>query len=1178
MSLWSSLQRVGKPLLRSGPLLTIAALCLVLLIWILGPLLAFGEARPLDPASTRLAIILVIVLAWGIAGFFIRIRRSSADQALLAALRRQKEEEKQAAEQVRDKADVQFAAFRDSARGAMRFTNRGRRFNPYSRENYRLPWYLVMGRDGAGKTSAILNGGLAFPYQPETPADAPAVFHLADQAVLVELAGQFLEQADRASSSLWLHLLDHLRRLRPQQPISGLIITISAGELMAMTPESGLDFGSALRRRIDEITARLRTRPPVYILVTKLDLLVGFEEFFDALSTEERNAVLGFSLDPAAKAENPGLALERFTQGFSGIVGSLARNLLLRLQEEPDDQRRRRAFEFPNQFAAMQEILESLVTQVTFTHRFEAPPLVRGMFFASATQNGLSVDALSTHLARNFAQKPQNLALRAESAAPRARAYFLHKLVHDVVIPEASLGGLTRHAALMMRVRGVAVNALLALAVFAILVFWWLGFTEGRAYTARLQDEVGAARASLAAASPDGKLPSTFMPALNALDDLRKLAKEQPARATFGLYGTASVEEAARGAYDRGISALLLPFANRYLHDGLNDPKTTAALRFQQLKLYLMLTGERPVEPSTAALLGPDFSAKWLPYDRTQQIDERISEHLAELSSTVVTPPPLMDMRLVDRARGFISDYTLARLAYDSLIAMPDIQQLPPWRPVDHMGLSGPQAMSRISGSSFWDGVAGLYTKSGFLDTGLPATGTVATALGNDLWVMGVADSALDRQTEIQRIRKGMLDLYRVDYIRSWDSLLSDLTIADGTSAGEVARALAIITGNPSPVTELMQAIAAETNLAPAAGPVGADKLAGALAKAAPAQVKSVAGSVTLPQRVVDVGKAVTDHFQAFNKAVSAAEGQQSQVSAIVAALQPLYTQLNLVATGGDILELGAQPQTILNQLGEQVNALPASLQPLFRRILSQVAAVTGGSSRARLADIWKTTVLPVCQSTTEHRYPFEPKSSDDASIADFATVFAPTGLIASFRNDYLKPFIDTTTKPWRWRTGQKIGLDLSDEVLAGFERAADITDIYFGASATPAVKFTVSPVQLDLKARALQFDVGGPVLVYTHGPLTPTEFQWPPQPAGADAVLSMTPELDGERNALRRQGPWALFRLFDAGRILNPDATDVVPYGFTIGSRKAVLDVTVSAARNPFAMDTLADFKCPVL
>lgn len=1170
MSMKARMRRLGRALVSPVALLTIAALLLVLVVWFLGPLIWFGEMRPLGSAAVRLAIVLAIVLAWGVAGYFIRVKRSSEDQALLAALRRQQDEERLAAEQVAADAENQFNAFRDAARGALRLAGRGRGLGPFGRDRYQLPWYLVLGTEGAGKSALVRNSGLVLPYESGPDDSRVADFHLADQAVLVEVDGRFLDQPEQSTSNLWLRMLDHLRRLRPQQPVNGVIVAISAGELMAMTPEAVLDFSSTVRRRLDEAVLKLRTRAPVYVVVTKLDLLVGFEAFFEGLSADERAMPLGL---PLGTPEESGQAAgaERFAEGFDALVGHLSDQLLFRLQEEPDELRRRRLHEFPNHFAALRGVLEPFVTYLTAQHRFDAPPYVRGLFFASATQKGASVDMLTAELAADFAQKPRNLALQGDMAETRGRPYFLRDLFRVIVIPEANLGGLTRPAAMMLKAQGMAANVLLTVAALALVAYWWLAFSEGRAYTARLEQGVTEARASLAEATPEGRVATDFEPVLAALDDLRALAREEPRRASFGLYSTAGVEEAAEETYDRAIAGMLVPYVWRYLRDDVADPAIAAALRFAQLKLYLMMVGERPVDPLAASVLAPDFAARWLPYDTTERTVSRVTGHLAELAS-IEMPPLLHDMPLVDRARALLSDYTLARLAYDGLLVMPVIRQLQVWRPVDHMGLAGPQALGRVSGASFWDGIPGHFTRSGFYDTVLPASDEAAETLAGDLWVMGTPDPAIDLGREEQRIRDGLLDLYRVDYIRAWDSLMSDLAMAEAADAGAVARALAIIIGNPSPAKELLAAIATETDLTPADSPL--DALPGARA----AQVDRIAGSVRSPSRVVDVAAQVTDHFRAFHEAVAADEGQQSQVDAMLAALEPLYRQINHIATGGDVLELGAEPQSTLNQLGEQVSTLPLTLQPLFRRILEQAAAITGGSSRQRLSEIWSTTVLPACRATTADRYPFDPESSSDTSIADFASLLGPSGLIAGFRNDYLRPYIDTSASPWRWRTGQQIGLGLSQEVLGAFELADRITIAYFGASETPQVNFTVEAVRLDPEARAFQFDIGGPTLVYKHGPPSPAPFTWPPERIGADAMLSVTPEIPGERNLIRRQGPWALFRLFDAGRIMQPDSTDVVPYLFRIGSREVVINVTAPATRNPFARDILSDFECPVL
>ena len=1163
MSVRSNLRRVGRALARPPVYLTLLVLVVALLIWFAGPYLGYGETWPLSSVSVRLGLLLLLALVWGIGGTLMRVRRSNEEQALVAALRKQQEEREASAD--REAADVErrFQDFRASARAARRVL--GRASADWT------PWYVVLGSSESGKTSLSL--GLSdTTSEDETDAkNMPAArFHVSDDAVLVELDGAFFQQDEEWTRKLWPRVLDHLRSQRARQPLNGILISLGVDEILESTTEQLLDIAVAARKRCEEIGARLRSRTPVYVVVTKLDLLLGFEDFFESLSAENREAAFGF---PIARLEGQSQidAADAFSNGFAVVLEDLCSQVMMRLYEEPDELRRRRINELPLQFALLRQKLAPVVQHLTATTRFTTPPLTRGIFFVSSRQDSAFVDPAAPALSGEFGYGRDGLRAPLPMLAARNRPFFLHGLLKEVLLPERGIAGLTRPGRMLLQLQGIGANIALALVAIAFLVVWWLAFSEGRAYVERLDEGVTQARQSIAEAAPEGSTATDFEAVLDALDDLRSLSLEEPRRTTAALYGTGNVRQASRLVYERALSDMALPFLWRYLRDGLDAAATPAALRLQQLKLYLMLGGERPLDPATARAVAPDFAARWLANDRSPSTDASVAIHLAEFAE-IELAMPLVDLRLVDRARGRIADYSLARVAYDILLATPAVAAQSAWRPVDQMGLAGPQALSRVSGSSFWEGVPGLYTSGGYKGLALPLSRNAADAVAQDLWAMGSGEGIADRERERLRIRDGLLDLYRVDYISQWESLLSDLDIAQAASAGELARAVALAIGQPSPVKELLTAIARETDLA-AATSSPLDEVPGMAAGLQQAQ-DAVIGA----RPVIDVPGTVSEHFRPYREAVIAAEGQQAQLDVMLAAMEPLYRQINHVAAGGDVLELGSDPQTVLADLTSRVEAMPQSLQPLFRRILNKAAAVTAGSSRQRLADIWRTMVLPLCEATTEGRYPFVPGSRRDTSLADFASLFGPKGAIASFRNDYLRPFVDSSTKPWQWRAGQQFGLDLDDDVLLAFERADEIATAYFGGADEPKVAFTLEPVRLDNRARAFQFDVGGSVFTYTHGPPTPAPFTWPPDNPAAEAILSMTPELDGERNMLRFQGPWALFRLFDAGRILVPDATDIVPYQFNIGSRSLRLTVTAPPTRNPFARDILSTFSCPDL
>ncbi|MGO4841724.1 hypothetical protein AB4144_56630, partial [Rhizobiaceae sp. 2RAB30] len=121
------------------------------------------------------------------------------------------DEERQAADQGEATLEAELSAFRNAARGAMRLVRKGSSLNPFARDRYSVPWYLVIGSEGVGKTAIVRNSGLVLPYQAEATPDAAAGFHVADQAVMVELSGRFIDPSEHSSSPLWLRLLDHLR-------------------------------------------------------------------------------------------------------------------------------------------------------------------------------------------------------------------------------------------------------------------------------------------------------------------------------------------------------------------------------------------------------------------------------------------------------------------------------------------------------------------------------------------------------------------------------------------------------------------------------------------------------------------------------------------------------------------------------------------------------------------------------------------------------------------------------------------------------------------------------------------------------------------------------------------------------------------------------------------------------
>ena len=76
-----------------------------------------------------------------------------------------------------------------------------------------------------------------------------------------------------------------------------------------------------------------------------------------------------------------------------------------------------------------------------------------------------------------------------------------------------------------------------------------------------------------------------------------------------------------------------------------------------------------------------------------------------------------------------------------------------------------------------------------------------------------------------------------------------------------------------------------------------------------------------------------------------------------------------------------------------------------------------------------------------------------------------------------------------------------------------------------------------------------------------------------ADAILSVTPELDGDTTCCG--GSLGMFRLFDAGHMLRNDRR-IWCHGFTVAAK--VVPNDRAGDPNPFAPRILSDFKCRCL
>lgn len=224
------------------------------LVWVAGPLVVIGGQAPLASTPARLVVIGVFTLQY-LAQKLWRLQQAKRrNEQVLSALAPAADPGLSAeAAQLRERFSTALAELRQA-----RFTQRGWSFG--RSYLYQLPWYLIIGAPGTGKTTALLNSGLEFPLARKLGRGAVGGFGgtrncdwwFTDRAVLIDTAGRYTTQdsdrtTDRKGWDAFLGLLQDSRPASCPQLPNALHPASGPRPPTALRPASTLRPPNALR-------------------------------------------------------------------------------------------------------------------------------------------------------------------------------------------------------------------------------------------------------------------------------------------------------------------------------------------------------------------------------------------------------------------------------------------------------------------------------------------------------------------------------------------------------------------------------------------------------------------------------------------------------------------------------------------------------------------------------------------------------------------------------------------------------------------------------------------------------------------------------------------------------------------------------------------------------------------
>ena len=1203
--IWRYMPRLKWKAWMRWPFYIIAILAFFAAIWLGGPMTGIALFGTIWFRATVIGVIVgIFLLVWAIK-WRRRVKKAAALEAVLIA------EPVGDGKVLSEKMGTALATLKKSG---------GKTYL------YDLPWYVIIGPPGAGKTTALKNSGIEFPLATNDGGGVEGFggtrycdWWFAEDAVLIDTAGRYTTQdsdkgADEAS---WNSFLDLLKKSRPNQPINGVILAFSVQDMMNATEETLARNSEIVRQRLGEIHEQLKIDFPVYVLFTKADLISGFREFFASFSLNRRKLVWGATFQTKdRKAET----WQQVGQEYDRLVARLSDEVIDRLSEEPDGVSRIAIFGLPGQLALLRDNVADFMRRVFEPTRYKTNAILRGFYFTSGTQEGTPIDQGLG--AMNLNQGGGGFAPAFMSG--QGKSFFLHDLLRKVIFAERDWVShdmkAVRRTALM---RGLALSTI-GIATVAALGALGLSFWNNRNLVTTASAEAAtyqrAAQVEIDRIQIDDPELLTVLPYLEQLR-LQPAGFGTSAEPTwsegFGLSQRARLQNAATEAYGDALEQMLRP--RLILDTELRLPRFEAAGDttniYRALKVYMLLgkQGGRTDDDAVKAWFDEVWREDLTGLDGLTQ-REQLARHLDAMLTLGKDRDVTIaiDQAAVTSARSAIVVMSVADQAWSVILDRAAASSLPEFVLMESLGPEVEIVLTTTDGSPLSDlRLPGLLTYEGFWSFFVDQLADVKTALENDKWVLGDQADLVDFDNQLAGLDVALQTRYGKEFREKWQAMLDKIALTSMSADKPAYDALgAAAAPFASPILKLVELVKDETQLtreykqyegmAPEevalmlAGGGGGDETT------AEGTVDDVGSALQrrFVQRSSGIQRIILDSFTSNVKAQARVNGTSGDgITRPIEQIEEQFKDWHVLLDG----EVGQRPIDIIladmeairgnlrlgaSNPAQSAAVLPQLLSNLTRnnsRLPDQVAKLItdaeadfrGEATDATLAEMNRAltnTITFQCRDNITAFFPFS-NTQRHVPPSEFGKFFGPGGDMDTYFNTYLANIVIRTEDGMAYDPASDLAGKLNPGALAQFDRAEKIRRAFFGNGGnTPEVSISITHVSSHPTIESAQVEINGTNTLTAAGD-PPASVVWPG--AGASAALQIFPGLDRESAIEFREGPWSFVRLLRAAASVQTNGS-VTRATFQIGGRPITYEFGFNAASNPFTMPELSDFSCP--
>ncbi|BCR03015.1 type VI secretion protein IcmF [Desulfuromonas versatilis] len=1199
----------------------VGLLLLLSLVWWAGPHVG------LDGERLRLMVmggILLFALGWWLVKLLLVRRRADRFKKELQSHDEKGMGRQLEIEELRTKMDEAIASLKSSELGV------GYRGNAAL---YALPWFMIIGPSAAGKTTLLRNSGLHFPYAQGNDIDIKGFggtrncdWWFSNEAVLLDTAGRYTTEEDDQEE--WSAFLAMLKKHRSRIPLNGVLVAVSLADLLT-ADEGGLEWHvKIIRDRIDELTTRLGCVFPIYLVLTKCDLLHGFESFFADLGDNDRNQVWGAWL--AGRSADQELA-EAFEEKMRLLYQRLCELRLRKLSMQRRFEAKSEIFDFAAQFRAASDKLIEFVNLLVQRNPYQETPRFCGVYFTSATQEGTPIQRILGNLRQAFGF--------VEDEVPRdagtPKSYFIKKLFQEVIFPNALGVSRNRRSEVVHRwLKSAWVSACLAVIGASVLLLS-TSLTSNTLLINQGSGRVADLRTAVVAEDPSAL--QVFEGLSGVYDHHQKLLdyeRRLPWHLMLGVYHgdkqiapalttlLSSMEQACFRPMRTALEYRLENYARQWEASDDQGQENIRDPYYQALKVYLMLADPRRLEEPFAlpVLVGlwkeqiqRGEPEKGFGAEQEAHFEALVRLYLNHLRLEPSEPLAMAAWQtrqaIVEKARKQLRTPPNAERLYAQLLSKAKLS------------LKDQKLEELIKGYSF--GVLtsdyllpGAYTEKGWREFIQPELEKAVASASRGDWVIGSyrgelagadparkgeAEAAAESSGEAEaEAEEGTIDgelarrltgevrrLYFADYADAWFRLLESVRISRFDSLEDAAKKMLIIARGDGPFGELLRVVSRNINLSDplkvASLEASTQGIAGGENQPQVSLVRELDAPLRDLRKFTDPADKMTVSLliNQYLLAVSTMQGELERLSAAVDVQRQAKLYSATILTGGgansELYKSWVSTSSLLNGIEARTRRIAsrmliAPIQNVWRVILAE--------ARKDLQREWRASVLASFGGKLQGKFPFDPQGPD-AALADVSDFFRPgDGVFWSFVHNQLAPFITEGRHSWSQKTWLDLGPGFEPGLLMSLSHARSISGSLFRrGNDEPDIRFSVYP----LPTRGLSemyFEANGQMYRYRNEPQEWRVFRWPGSAEKLGARVYGINGRGGAKAALDFEGVWGLFHILDKARVSAEEGAQYLSVWELqdAGQEPIQVQFRIKADRenNVFSQGLFSDFRVP--